>query len=536
MRGAVDRLLHPEPARRRRSPSPAGSRRAVGRCPPSRARAAAARPRRNDDGAIIDVSRSPGPAPVPGPPRRACCSGGCRFPGRRRRCRAEREESETASPRASTAPRCGSSRRAACETTAGASGRAGASLASAIARATRPRSPSAASPTATRTPLDGGDRPELAAPVGVAQRPALDDRSGESSSVAAARERRSARASSPGRGVRPLGGQLVERLRELRHREALAGRAPARPVERVAFGRVAKQRVEDPVEIGLRLVEDDAFAREPAAGASSSAHGIVPQRRALPRARARRPGPRRTPGPSRKTCYESPSKSTDDLDAAPPCAGPRRDGDEEVEQPRRSVLARARGGSRRRPGPVSGLSQTHEATPPRRRRRRRSRRRARTCARLRGERMARRDRATHSSERTLAALLDESSIVEERFSSPPRPPTSNFFFFFFFFFYSPRAAGLARPAGHRLRGARLPAGALPPARLHALGRLLVRRPLQLRRLQRPLLPARGAARDPLLAVATVALAAFGFAVVRGREWGRPRAGRAAASRSCGPAS
>ena len=59
-----------------------------------------------------------------------------------------------------------------------------------------------------------------------------------------------------------------------------------------------------------------------------------------------------------------------------------------------------------------------------------------------------------------------------------------------------RPPRLARPARHRPRRARLPAGALPPARLHALGRLLVRRPLQLRRLQRPLLPARGAARDP----------------------------------------
>ena len=55
---------------------------------------------------------------------------------------------------------------------------------------------------------------------------------------------------------------------------------------------------------------------------------------------------------------------------------------------------------------------------------------------------------------------------------------------------------LARPAGHRPRGARVPADALPRARLHALEQLLVRGPLQLRQLQPPLLPARRAARDP----------------------------------------
>src|SRR4029077_16135584 len=55
-----------------------------------------------------------------------------------------------------------------------------------------------------------------------------------------------------------------------------------------------------------------------------------------------------------------------------------------------------------------------------------------------------------------------------------------------------RATGLARTARDRLRRARLPADAFPAARLHALGQLLVRRPLQLCRLQHPLLPARGA--------------------------------------------
>ena len=51
------------------------------------------------------------------------------------------------------------------------------------------------------------------------------------------------------------------------------------------------------------------------------------------------------------------------------------------------------------------------------------------------------------------------------------------------------------PARHRLRRARLPAPRLPPARLRALDELLVRGPLHVRRLQRPLLPARRARRD-----------------------------------------
>src|SRR5207237_1332888 len=62
----------------------------------------------------------------------------------------------------------------------------------------------------------------------------------------------------------PLAPQPCERVRELRNREPLPGaEGAARPVERVAVRRVAEQRIEDPVEIGLRLVEDDAVAREP---------------------------------------------------------------------------------------------------------------------------------------------------------------------------------------------------------------------------------------------------------------------------------
>ena len=59
-----------------------------------------------------------------------------------------------------------------------------------------------------------------------------------------------------------------------------------------------------------------------------------------------------------------------------------------------------------------------------------------------------------------------------------------------------RRARVARAARHRLRRARVPAHALPRARLHALEQLLVRGPLQLRHVQPPLLPARGAPRDP----------------------------------------
>src|SRR5581483_6446196 len=55
---------------------------------------------------------------------------------------------------------------------------------------------------------------------------------------------------------------------------------------------------------------------------------------------------------------------------------------------------------------------------------------------------------------------------------------------------------LGRPAGNRPRRAHLPARRLPRPRLHVLEQLLVRRPLQLRHLQPPLLPAGGGARDP----------------------------------------
>lgn len=56
------------------------------------------------------------------------------------------------------------------------------------------------------------------------------------------------------------------------------------------------------------------------------------------------------------------------------------------------------------------------------------------------------------------------------------------------------AARLAWPAGRRPRCARVPAAALRPPRPHALGQLLVRRPLRVHRLQRPLLPPRGVPR------------------------------------------
>ena len=98
-------------------------------------------------------------------------------------------------------------------------------------------------------------------------------------------------------------------------------------------------------------------------------------------------------------------------------------------------------------------------------------------------------------------------------------------------------ARVARAARHRLRRARVPAHALPRARLHALEQLLVRGALQLRHVQPPLLPARGAARDP------PARGRDGRARARSRSPScsgasgeRRHAGRAAPSRSSGPAS
>src|SRR5919197_5965553 len=58
-----------------------------------------------------------------------------------------------------------------------------------------------------------------------------------------------------------------------------------------------------------------------------------------------------------------------------------------------------------------------------------------------------------------------------------------------------RTSRLARPARRRSRRARLPTDALPAPRLRALEQLLVRGALQLRHLQRPLLPDSRTVRD-----------------------------------------
>ena len=108
-------------------------------------------------------------------------------------------------------------------------------------------------------------RPDLPAPVAHRERVPLDDLvAGE------IRERdRDMVGDSPGEvasveKVRPLDGQPGERVRELRNREALAlTERPSRPIERVAFRRVAKQRIENQVQVPLRLVEYGPFAREP---------------------------------------------------------------------------------------------------------------------------------------------------------------------------------------------------------------------------------------------------------------------------------
>src|SRR6185312_17435887 len=64
--------------------------------------------------------------------------------------------------------------------------------------------------------------------------------------------------------LRPVRGQPVEGLCEIRHAQALAGLEPlVGPVDAPASGLRAEDRVEDPVEEALLLVHDDAFACEP---------------------------------------------------------------------------------------------------------------------------------------------------------------------------------------------------------------------------------------------------------------------------------
>src|SRR5439155_8337045 len=84
-----------------------------------------------------------------------------------------------------------------------------------------------------------------------------------------------------------------------------------------------------------------------------------------------------------------------------------------------------------------------------------------------------------------------------------------------------RDPALARAARDRLRGPRVPADALPRARVRALEQLLVRRPLLVHHLHSVLYyPLAALIGIKVLAVASIATAALAFTVVLGREWGR----------------
>ena len=65
-------------------------------------------------------------------------------------------------------------------------------------------------------------------------------------------------------GPGPLPRETVERVRELRNREPLAFdvRAPVVAVHRVTLRRMAQEGIEDPVQIGLRRAEPEAFPGE----------------------------------------------------------------------------------------------------------------------------------------------------------------------------------------------------------------------------------------------------------------------------------
>ena len=119
--------------------------------------------------------------------------------------------------------------------------------------------------------------------------------------------------------------------------EALAyDERPARPVQRVALGRVPQQRVEDPVQERLHLVEDDALARESRGGSDQ----LRPRHRAppgmsLPQAER---GPRH--GHGHRACVEDLLRIAvvdDEPDELVRRGGALRHGHEEIEQPRASL-------------------------------------------------------------------------------------------------------------------------------------------------------------------------------------------------------
>ena len=132
------------------------------------------------------------------------------------------------------------------------------------------------------------------------------------------------------------------------------------PVHRVALRRVPQQPVQDPVQIRRAAVSSTPSRASAAAGAASSAHGTVPQRRCAvsrPEHRARHRHRRRArPEVLLRVAVEV-HRQLQQLRRRPRS---RRHGDEEVQQPRLPVPRVVDEHEPAPAGPVSGLSQTHE--------------------------------------------------------------------------------------------------------------------------------------------------------------------------------
>ena len=176
----------------------------------------------------------------------------------------------------------------------------------------------------------------------------------------------------------PVGGEILEGdgdvrgdpLRELAAVEALGTLAASRsivsassgttkrsppqratrPVQRVAFGRGPEERIEDPVQVGLRLVEDDALAGEARGGREQLGQRHAAERGAPPRARARFPARQRRRGP----CEELPRVVVEvDRQTSTSSDGAAERSGSATKKSRRwraRLPRRGRAGSRHRPG------------------------------------------------------------------------------------------------------------------------------------------------------------------------------------------
>ena len=244
-----------------------------------------------------------------------------------------------------------------------------ASIASAIASGVGSASPSARRPSATSNPPARRRRvrAELVPAVLDGKRPAPHD------AVALEileRQRAPARLHVLDDRARELAA--VQRSRTLRRRSARASpRAPAprtaRPAASARPPYIASPSGEcrsSPSRIRCRYpcvgVSSTPSRASRAAGATSSAHGTVPQRRCAASRPSAVPGTATAAAPVRKSCCVSPSKSTASSSSSPvACAAA---GTETKKSSSRVFPSRASWTSMNPPppGPVSGLSHTHD--------------------------------------------------------------------------------------------------------------------------------------------------------------------------------